>query len=113
MDLKSKIMNIEEVTNGLGYSEATIDRWCEETRHGLNDFPLPFTQKKRRRLWTADAIEEWVERRQSAAQTPVNVPAVRRTKAVAEERQRRQEATERALERHGLGRKQKGGGMSK
>lgn len=105
-----KVYGIEDVMELSTYSRASIDRFCEETRQmseetrqQCNAFPLPFTQKGRRLLWSASAIEEWIEFRQFA-RPPVNVPPVRQ-KSVAKDKQRRQEATNRALERHGLNRK--------
>jgi predicted DNA-binding transcriptional regulator AlpA len=96
----TKILKKKDVAKSLGVSCPTIDRWSEETRQGLNDFPLSFTQRGQRQLWTASAIEEWIARRQ-AAQSPVNVPPARQSKAEAK---KRQERTVAGLQRHGLNR---------
>ena len=101
------IMKKKDVAKSLGISCPTVDRWSDETRQGLNDFPLAFTQRGRRQLWTADAIEEWIERRQATAQPPVVASATRRMKAATKEQKWRQEATEKAMERHGLNRNPK------
>ena len=98
MDLQ--ILQIADLTALLGVSRPTIDRWVLETRRGENDFPLPFTQRGRRLLWTKEAVANWINNRQQAVAPPINVPTARQAKAAAKERQRRREATERALERH-------------
>jgi len=96
----TKILNKKGVAKSLGISCPTVDRWSEETRQGLNDFPLAFTKRGQRQLWTASAIEEWIERRQNV-QLPVVIPPARQTKAEAK---KRQERTTAGLHRHGLGR---------
>ena len=100
----TKILNKKDVAKSLGISCPTVDRWSEETRQGLNDFPLAFTQRGQRQLWSADAIEEWIVRRQSVHPT-VTAPTPRQTK---KEHWNRQEQTAAGLQRHGLGRNQKG-----
>lgn len=95
-----KVLKVEDVAERLGNSPPTISRWCEESRQGRNDFPLPFSQRGRRRLWTADAIEEWIARRQSAPPES-NISTLWQAKAEAKQRKK---ATESGLERHGLGR---------
>jgi predicted DNA-binding transcriptional regulator AlpA len=103
----TKILKKKDVAKSLGISCPTVDRWSEETRQGLNDFPLAFTQRGQIQRWTADAIEEWIVRRQSL-QPGTNIPATQHAKVAKKEQCRRQEATEKGLARHGLGRNQKG-----
>jgi len=99
-----RILKIDDVTALLKVSRPTVDRWVSESRAGRNDFPVPFSQQRRKVRWTASAIEEWIERRQ-AAQSPDNVPTPRQTK---KENRHRQERTTAGLQRHGLGRHQQG-----
>ena len=94
------IYQIEDVMALLKKSRPTIDRWCEETRQGKNDFPLPFTQKGRRVMWTADAIHDWIRHRQSTALPPVNITTAKQRRKQEREYQERQQRAEAALEKH-------------
>jgi predicted DNA-binding transcriptional regulator AlpA len=75
-----QVLRIEDVVALLRVSRPTVDRWVQESREGKNDFPLPFSAKGRRVLWTADVIQNWIQSKQSAATPPVNVPTTRQRK---------------------------------
>jgi predicted DNA-binding transcriptional regulator AlpA len=103
-----QILGIEDVAKMLQVSRSTIDRWCEETREGHNDFPCPFSFRGRKQLWTADIIQEWIQRRQSAANPPVNVPTTSKERRQEQKAyQERQRKADQSLERHRRNRKAK------
>ena len=97
-----KTYRIEDLVELLGVSRATLDRWLAESRAGKNDFPLPFSRPGRRLIWTAEAVESWIEAKQK--EVAPNIPP-KSEKQKAREFIERQERAQRALQRHGLNRK--------
>lgn len=101
MHITMKLLRIKEMMALLDCSSATIDRWCDETRQGRNDFVLPYTTKGKRRYWVADAVYDWILRRQSIAnQPPINITTAKQRKKQEREFQERQQRADAGLERH-------------
>ena len=98
----TKIWKVKDVMARLDWSRAKVDRNLAKSWAGKNDFPLPFSRKGAQLQWTVSAIEEWIERRQSA-QSPVDALTSQQTK---KEYRNRQERAAKGLARHGLGRNQ-------
>ena len=98
-----KTYRIENLVELLGVSRATLDRWLAEARRGENDIPLPFSKPGRRMIWTAEAIESWIEHRQSAASMLPVTPKSKNEKQKANEWLVRQQKAQVALEQHRTG----------
>jgi predicted DNA-binding transcriptional regulator AlpA len=106
--MDQRVLLIEDLIALLRVSRPTLDRWIREAREGKSDFPIPFSEPRRRMLWDAYAVEHWIAHRNQAT-LPVVSP-IKSEKRQAREYIERQEQALKVLERHGLGRKSGKGG---
>ena len=88
-----KLLTVNEVTERLRLSYQTLNRYLN-----AGTFPQPVNGRKRKLLWTEETIEEWVNR--NATPQPAISFARASKRQQDKEFHKRQEAAEKALERH-------------
>jgi predicted DNA-binding transcriptional regulator AlpA len=92
----TEILLINEVAERLRVSTSTVNRWLGQARKGESTFPLPISVGGGKGRWLLSDIERWL-----ASQSIVTMPTPAKTKRRnAAAHQRRQEATDRALEKY-------------
>ena len=69
----------EDMMGILKCSRPTLGKRTEESRVGLIDMPPPFTKKGQRPVWCAQAIRDWVTRRQTLDEPASNVQSAQHT----------------------------------
>ena len=103
-----RVLLIEDLIALLRVSRPTIERRVREAREGKSDFPIPFSEPRRRMLWDAYAVEQWIANRNQATLSVVS--PIKSKKREVREHIERQERALKVLEQHGLGRKSGKGG---
>jgi len=93
--MQPSVLLINDVAEMLKVSPSTIGRWCEESRNGSNNFPLPISIRGGKRRWLLPDIVTYLATQSTATQP---IPA-RKQRRGAKAFQERQSATDRALER--------------
>ena len=93
--MEKRILLIDEVAKMVEASPSSISRWCEESRKGLNTFPLPVSARGGKRRWLLSDIEQYLESLSTVKAVPARKPR-RNAKAHAQ----RQSVTDRALAKY-------------
>ena len=94
-----KLLTVRDVTKFVRLSYPTLHRMMN-----AGTFPVPVNGRKRKLLWTQDAIEQWVNRQSvpnNAVLPPVNP---RQQKREVKALEQRRESARQTLLRHAVGR---------
>ena len=59
--MENKVILIGTVAEMLQVSQSSINRWCEESRKGLNTFPLPISARGGKRRWLRSDVERYLD----------------------------------------------------
>ena len=95
--MEKRILLINEVAEMVEASPSSISRWCEESRKGLNTFPLPVSARGGKRRWLLSDIEQYLESLSTVKAVPASVRKPRRN---AKAHAQRQSVTDRALAKY-------------
>lgn len=98
----NRLLTQQEICELIRISYPTLARWLTA---GI--FPQPINGRGRKLLWTQATIEEWMNRRQSAAAPMVKTLTTRQRKKLEREYLERQQRAAAALQRHELNHKVK------
>ena len=101
MTVIEPVLHIKQIMAIFGVSQPTIYRWLAEARAGKSLFPLPLNGLKRKLMWNATDIEQYMHSR-SAPQVPVVSNSKQERRAAKELRARNESAQKALAERHGI-----------
>jgi len=88
-----KLLTLKDVTEAVCLSYQTLHRLMK-----AGAFPQPVNGRGRKLLWTQSSIEDWMNR--NATSQPATTPVRPSKRQQDKEYRNRQEAAEKALERH-------------
>lgn len=94
--MDTKVLLLAEVAALMRVANVTVCRWLAESRAGRGDFPLPISRRGAKLRWLAVDIERYIESQSAQPQEFVSPAKQKR------EYQRRQDAANAALARHGV-----------
>ena len=99
MQSTSMILLLDEVAARLGLAPATVRKYLAQRRQGIGSLPLPISQRGGKLRWLTSDIEAYLQSL-SNNEPPVKVASASKRRQESKSFKQRQEAAQKALERH-------------
>jgi len=103
MKSTTMILLIDEVAARLGLAPVTVRKYLAQRRQGIGSFPLPISVTGGKLRWLASDIEAYLQSL-SSTEPPVKVASSSKRRQESKSFKQRQEAAQKALDRHRAGR---------